>query len=61
MASPIPSTVPDRPASSAKVAPWVTCPKVLATSPSEATAPNCPNPVARASRATATTGGSRQR
>ena len=56
-ASPTPSTVPESPASSAKVAPWCRWPKVRATSPSAAAAPNCPNPAANASRATPTTGG----
>ncbi len=42
MARPMPSTVPDSPACSAMVAPWVALPKVLATSPRAATTPNWP-------------------
>ena len=59
-ARPIPSLVPDRPACSAIVAPWVMWPKCFATSPSDATAPNCPKPAAAASSAVPTTAGSRQ-
>ena len=55
--SPSPNSVPERPACSVTVAPRVRCPKVLATSPSVATAPNCPNPAANASRATLITPG----
>ena len=45
---PKPNSVPERPACSEMEAPPVRCPKVLATSPSAATAPNCPNPAANA-------------
>ena len=58
MARPTPSSVPDNPAWSAIEVPCTTRPKCRATSPSAATAPNCPKPEARAMSATATTAGS---
>src|SRR5580704_14174692 len=48
MASPIPRSVPDSPAWTARVAPWFTWPNPRATSPRAATTPNCPNPEAKA-------------
>src|ERR1700733_2783237 len=61
MASPMPSSVPDRPAWSANVAPCVTWPNPVATLPSAATTPNWPNPEAKAAMAAPTTARSVQR
>ena len=61
MANPIPRSVPDSPAWSARVAPWFTWPNPRATSPRAATTPNCPNPEAKAATATPTTARSFQR
>src|ERR1039457_362921 len=60
-ASPMPRAVPDNPAWSARVAPWLTWPNPRATSPRAATTPNCPNPEAKAATATPTTARSFQR
>src|SRR5580693_1806120 len=61
MASPTPRSVPDSPAWSAMLVPWLTSPKPRATSPRAATTLNCPIPDAKAAMATPTTARSLRR
>jgi len=61
MASPMPRAVPDIPTWATRLVLLLASPKPLATLPRAATTPNCPNPDAKAAKATPTTARSFQR